>query len=112
MRGPRLPSSSSSLFSSSPSSSPLHNRGGGGGGFSSSPSRNDLISNNLINSGEVFFLNLEDGFFGCQVNSSVDVLQLFEISKLCDGTRHCYQGSDENSPLIKCTSESSSHAVL
>ena len=40
-----------------------------------------------------------------QVNETVDVLQLFEISKLCDGTSQCWQGSDENNPRLKCTSE-------
>lgn len=54
---------------------------------------------------EVFFVNLEDGFFGCQVNASVDILQLFEISKLCDGTPNCYLGSDESNPQLKCTSK-------
>lgn len=52
---------------------------------------------------EVFFVKLEDGFFGCQVNESVDVLQLFEISKLCDGTPQCWQGSDESSLDLKCS---------
>ena len=56
-------------------------------------------------SSEVFFLNLEDGFFGCQVNESVDFLQLFEISKLCDGEPHCYGGSDESNNKLKCTSK-------
>ena len=40
-----------------------------------------------------------------QVNASVDVLQLFEISKLCDGVQHCYQGSDEQHAKLKCTSK-------
>jgi hypothetical protein len=65
-------------------------------------------SHHDLNSGsnsEVFFLNLEDGFFGCQVNASVDILQLFEISKLCDGVPHCYGGSDESNEKLKCTSE-------
>ena len=56
-------------------------------------------------SNEVFFVKLEDGFFGCQVNETVDVLQLFEISKLCDGSSQCWQGSDENNPRLKCTSK-------
>ena len=56
-------------------------------------------------SNEVFFVKLEDGFFGCQVNETSDVLQLFEISKLCDGTSQCWQGSDENNPRLKCTSK-------
>ena len=44
--------------------------------------------------------------FSLQVNASVDVLQLFEISKLCDGVQHCYQGSDEDHAKLKCTSTS------
>ncbi|XP_071552987.1 uncharacterized protein [Panulirus ornatus] len=52
---------------------------------------------------EIFFLNLEDGYFGCQVNESTDVLQLFEVSKLCDGTPNCFLGSDENINELKCT---------
>ena len=61
---------------------------------------------------EVFFVNLEDGFFGCQVNASVDILQLFEISKLCDGTPNCYLGSDESNPRLKCTSKFTCHFYL
>ena len=64
------------------------------------PTKNDLIPRK-----EVFFVKLEDGFFGCQVNASVDVLQLFEISKLCDGTSQCWQGSDESNAKLKCTSK-------
>lgn len=55
---------------------------------------------------EIFVLNLEDGFFGCQVNESTDFLQLFELSKLCDGTPQCFQGSDEVSLELKCTDRS------
>lgn len=54
---------------------------------------------------EVFFLNLEDGFFGCQVNESTQVLQLFELSKLCDGKRDCFRGTDELAKELKCTSK-------
>ncbi|KYQ55690.1 hypothetical protein ALC60_05441 [Trachymyrmex zeteki] len=52
---------------------------------------------------EVFFLNLEDGYFGCQVNESTDVLQLLELSKLCDHRVDCYQGVDEQRNKLKCT---------
>lgn len=52
---------------------------------------------------EVFFLNLEDGYFGCQVNESTDYLQLFELSKLCDGAQDCYRGSDELHDKLKCS---------
>ncbi|SPP80067.1 blast:Fibrillin-1, partial [Drosophila guanche] len=55
--------------------------------------------------GEVFFLNLEDGYFGCQVNESTDYLQLYELSKLCDGNQDCYLGSDEQNKELKCTND-------
>lgn len=51
---------------------------------------------------EIFLLNLEDGYFGCQVNESQDFLQLFELSKLCDGQTQCYLGTDEMSTPLKC----------
>ena len=54
---------------------------------------------------EVFFVNLEEGFFGCQVNETADVLQIFKINKLCDGVSDCYRGSDENSKELKCSSK-------
>lgn len=54
---------------------------------------------------EVFFLNLEDGYFGCQVNESTQILQLYELSKLCDGVSDCYKGSDELKSELKCTGE-------
>lgn len=51
----------------------------------------------------MFFLNLEDGYFGCQVNESTEVLQLLELSKLCDDHVDCYQGTDEQRDRLKCT---------
>lgn len=51
---------------------------------------------------EIFLLNLEDGYFGCQVNESQDFLQLFELSKLCDGRTQCFMGTDELSAPLKC----------
>ena len=54
---------------------------------------------------EVFFVNLEEGYFGCQVNQSAEFLQIFKISKLCDGTSDCYRGSDENRKELKCSSK-------
>lgn len=62
--------------------------------------------------GEVFFLNLEDGYFGCQVNESTDYLQLYDLSKLCDGTQDCYLGSDEKNKELKCTSMSNDTILL
>lgn len=58
---------------------------------------------------EIFVLNLEDGYFGCQVNESTDFLQLFELSKLCDGHPHCFQGSDELAVELKCTDRNQCH---
>jgi hypothetical protein len=37
------------------------------------------------------------------VNESTDVLQIFQLSKLCDSTPHCYLGSDEQGGQLKCT---------
>jgi len=54
---------------------------------------------------EVFFVNVEEGFFGCQVNASSEFLQIFTISKLCDGVSDCYKGSDEDQKELKCSSE-------
>lgn len=51
---------------------------------------------------EIFLLNLEDGYFGCQVNESQDFLQLFELSRLCDGQTQCYLGTDEMVAPLKC----------
>ena len=44
---------------------------------------------------ELFLLNLEEGYFACQLNQSEKFLKIFKISRLCDGTSDCYQGSDE-----------------
>lgn len=60
---------------------------------------------------EVFFLNLEDGYFGCQVNESTEVLQLLELSKLCDNHVDCYQGTDEQRDRLKCTGKPSSTEI-
>ena len=54
---------------------------------------------------EVFFVNLEEGYFGCQVNASAEFLQIFKVSKLCDGTSDCYLGSDEDTKELKCSSK-------
>lgn len=64
-------------------------------------SRKNLFGNRH----EVFFLNLEDGYFGCQVNESVEFLQIYELSRLCDGMQDCYMGSDELKKELKCTSK-------
>jgi len=36
-------------------------------------------------------------------NSSREVLQLFELSQLCDGVSNCFHGSDENRKELKCS---------
>ena len=61
---------------------------------------------------EIFVLNLEDGYFGCQVNDSTDFLQLFELSKLCDGSPQCFRGSDELSIHLKCTDRNHCHPKM
>lgn len=55
---------------------------------------------------EIFLLNLEDGYFGCQVNQSQEFLQLFELSRLCDGKPQCYLGTDEIEQSLKCKNRS------
>lgn len=60
----------------------------------------------------MFFLNLEDGYFGCQVNESVEFLQIYELSRLCDGLQDCYMGSDELRKELKCTSELMSSSIM
>lgn len=52
---------------------------------------------------EIFFLNLENGYFGCQANESTHILQLYELSKLCDGVPDCYKASDELRTELKCS---------
>lgn len=54
---------------------------------------------------ETFDLNLELGYFACQVNESSEYLQIFDISKLCDGHADCFMASDESQEKNKCTRE-------
>lgn len=54
---------------------------------------------------EVFFVNLEYGYFGCQINETTDYLQIYELSKLCDGVSDCFMGSDELRKELKCSSK-------
>ena len=61
---------------------------------------------------EIFLLNLEDGYFGCQVNDSADFLQLFELSQLCDGRPQCFRGSDELSLELKCSDRNHCHPKM
>ena len=57
-------------------------------------------------------MNLEEGYFGCQVNETLEVLQIFKIEKLCDGTSDCYLGSDENQKELKCSSKYQFHFMF
>ena len=69
---------------------------------------------------ELFWLNIEEGYFACQVsrylglsrniyniyipfqlNQSQKFLKIFKISRLCDFTEDCYQGSDELSDELR-----------
>ncbi|XP_041673606.1 neurogenic locus notch homolog protein 1-like isoform X3 [Drosophila eugracilis] len=68
------------------------------------PFKTNLRANSRFR-GEVFYLNLENGYFGCQVNESTEYLQLFNLSKLCDGTQDCFLGADELSKELKCTND-------
>ena len=52
---------------------------------------------------EVFWMNLEEGYFACQLNSSEKFLKLYHLSRLCDGTEDCWEGSDEILEAHKCS---------
>ena len=54
---------------------------------------------------EVFWLNFEEGYFACQVNASEKFLKLFRLSRLCDGSDDCYQGTDELVDAMHCSNE-------
>jgi hypothetical protein len=51
---------------------------------------------------ELFWLNIEEGYFACQVNASEKYLKLFKLSRLCDGIGDCFEASDELSDELKC----------
>jgi hypothetical protein len=50
---------------------------------------------------ELFWLNLEEGYFACQFNSSEQFLKIFRLSRLCDGVSDCFQASDELRDYLK-----------
>ncbi|TRY77381.1 hypothetical protein TCAL_07911, partial [Tigriopus californicus] len=52
---------------------------------------------------EVFWLNFEEGYFACQMNTSEKFLKLFQLSRLCDGVDDCFMGSDELRDEHKCS---------
>lgn len=51
---------------------------------------------------DVFFLDFDRGQFGCNTNESDHLIQLFPMSKLCDGRNDCINGSDEDTLRLKC----------
>lgn len=57
---------------------------------------------------EIFVVNFELGFFACQLNASSDFLEVYSLSRLCDGTRDCFSGTDENRDYVPCSSKCSS----
>ena len=59
----------------------------------------------LLPTNEVFWLNLEEGYFACQLNDSSKFLKLFHLSRLCDGHTDCYGGSDELEKELKCSQD-------
>ena len=62
--------------------------------FSQQPGRQVDLSE-VLPTEELFWLNLEEGYFACQLNQSENFLKIFKLSRLCDGKGDCYQGSDE-----------------
>ena len=55
---------------------------------------------------EIFVVNFELGFFACQLNASSDFLEVYSLSRLCDGARDCFSGTDENRDYVPCSSKS------
>ena len=62
--------------------------------FANQPGRQIDLSE-VLDTDELFWLNLEEGYFACQLNQSEKFLKIFRISRLCDGREDCYLGSDE-----------------
>ena len=62
--------------------------------FSQQPGRQVDLSK-ILPTEELFWLNLEEGYFACQLNQSENFLKIFKLSRLCDGKGDCYQSSDE-----------------
>lgn len=61
----------------------------------------------VLPTAELFWLNIEEGYFACQVNSSEKYLKIFRLSRLCDGIVDCYEGSDELGDALKCSTSCS-----
>ena len=68
--------------------------------FSQQPGRQVDLSE-VLPTEELFWLNLEEGYFACQLNQSENFLKIFKLSRLCDGKGDCYQGSDELSDELR-----------
>ena len=68
--------------------------------FANQPGRQIDLSE-VLNTDELFWLNLEEGYFACQLNQSENFLKIFKLSRLCDGRDDCYQGSDELSDDLR-----------
>ena len=62
--------------------------------FSQQPGRQVDLSK-VLPTQELFWLNLEEGYFACQLNQSEKFLKIFKISRLCDYKEDCWRGSDE-----------------
>ena len=52
--------------------------------FSQQPGRQVDLSE-VLPTEELFWLNLEEGYFACQLNQSENFLKIFKLSRLCDG---------------------------
>ena len=72
--------------------------------FSNQPGRQVDLSD-ILPTEELFWLNLEEGYFACQLNESEKFLKIFRISRLCDYKEDCYKGSDELQKDLRCSSE-------
>jgi len=72
--------------------------------FSNQPGRQIDLSD-ILPTEELFWLNLEEGYFACQLNESEKFLKIFRISRLCDYKEDCYKGSDELQKDLRCSTD-------
>jgi len=72
--------------------------------FSNQPGRQVDLSD-VLPTDELFWLNLEEGYFACQLNESEKFLKIFRISRLCDYKEDCYKGSDELQKDLRCSTD-------